>query len=250
MAKPSPFSFEISLSVLNHLGRNLYRSFNTVLGEAISNSWDADAKNVWIYINKEKNSFVIKDDGDGMTESDFQSKFLKIGYSKRKTGQNLSQEGRPYIGRKGIGKLALLSCAEKISIISKTLNTGYVGGTIVNSGLDEAINDDLKPQEYPLESFNSRSFAKYTQNHKKGTIILFRDIKGGIRNSLDILKKIVSLYFRFSIIDETFNIYIDGEKIGFDHLSELAGKTEFLWTINNLSDPFIEKYLKALKETK
>jgi len=43
---PDKFTFEISLSVLNHLGRNLYRSFATVLGEAISNSWDADAKKV------------------------------------------------------------------------------------------------------------------------------------------------------------------------------------------------------------
>ena len=73
------FSFEISLSVLNHLGRNLYRSFVTVLGEAISNSWDADAKNVWITINRTKNVFLIKDDGTGMNVSDFQNKFLKIG---------------------------------------------------------------------------------------------------------------------------------------------------------------------------
>ena len=36
------FTFEISLSVLNHLGRSLYRSFATVMGEAISNAWDAD----------------------------------------------------------------------------------------------------------------------------------------------------------------------------------------------------------------
>lgn len=42
------FKFNISLSVLNHLGRNLYRNIITVLGEAISNSWDADANNVWI----------------------------------------------------------------------------------------------------------------------------------------------------------------------------------------------------------
>jgi len=38
------FNFNISLSVLNHLGRNLYRNIVTVIGEAISNSWDADAK--------------------------------------------------------------------------------------------------------------------------------------------------------------------------------------------------------------
>ena len=68
------FTFNISLSVLNHLGRNLYRSFVTVLGEAISNSWDADAKNVWIQIDKKKNSFTIKDDGVGMTSTDFHRK--------------------------------------------------------------------------------------------------------------------------------------------------------------------------------
>lgn len=32
------YRFDISLSVLNHLGRNLYHSFITVIGEAISNA--------------------------------------------------------------------------------------------------------------------------------------------------------------------------------------------------------------------
>ena len=139
MADERQFTFEISLSVLNHLGRNLYRSFITVLGEAVSNSWDADADNVWIYIDRDENYLVIKDDGDGMTADDFQNKFLKIGYTKRKDGMTKSAKGRPYIGRKGIGKLALLSCADKISVISKKENEEYVGGTIDNSGLDDAI---------------------------------------------------------------------------------------------------------------
>ena len=117
------FKFEISLSVLNHLGRNLYRNFITVLGEAISNAWDADAKNVWIYLDKGNSSFVIKDDGCGMIPDDFQGKFLKVGYSKRKDGGMLSPNNRPYIGAKGIGKLALLSCANKVSVISKTAKT-------------------------------------------------------------------------------------------------------------------------------
>jgi len=62
---PKPFQFEISLSVLNHLGRNLYRNFITVIAEAVSNSWDAEAQNVWIDIDKEGNTFSIKDDGLG-----------------------------------------------------------------------------------------------------------------------------------------------------------------------------------------
>lgn len=242
------FTFEISLSVLDHLGRNLYRSFATVLGEAISNSWDADAENVWIYINRDKNSFFIKDDGVGMTALDFQNKFLKIGYSKRREGQTASSAGRPYIGRKGIGKLALLSCAEKIHVISKTDRADYIGGIIDNSGLDQAITDDLTPGQYELGQNNLSVFDSYIAGHEKGTIIYFENIKDGIKNSLDYLKKIIALYFRFSLLDNAFNIFIDGQKISLDDLNDLAEKTEFLWNINNLDDPYINEKLTVLKE--
>ena len=66
------FTFEISLSVLDHLGRNLYRSFATILGESISNSWDADAENVHIYIDRQNDSFSSK-----MTESVWPPKIFK-----------------------------------------------------------------------------------------------------------------------------------------------------------------------------
>ena len=111
------YSFDISLSILNHLGRNLYRSFITVLGEAISNAWDANAENVYIDIDRGSSTFTIRDDGEGMDSEDFQRKFLKIGYSKRKDGDAKSKgKQRPFIGRKGIGKLALLSCAKRITV--------------------------------------------------------------------------------------------------------------------------------------
>lgn len=250
MKTSNDFSFEISLSVLNHLGRNLYRSFVTVIGEAISNSWDADAKNVWIYIDKTKNRFIIKDDGEGMDANDFQNKFLKIGYSKRKEGKSNSALGRPFIGRKGIGKLALLSCAKTITVLSKAIGKDYIGGVIDNSALDKAITDDLTPQQYQLGYPNKTRLRQHTNGHSKGTIICFEGINGGIKNSLDILKKVVALYFRFSIIDKSFNIYVDREKITYKHLKDLAEKTEFVWNINNLNDPYIHEYLKNLKASK
>lgn len=235
------FTFEISLSVLNHLGRSLYRSFATVLGEAISNSWDADAKNVHIYLNRKKNSFFIKDDGIGMTADDFQNKFLKIGYSKRKDGTKTSPSGRPFIGRKGIGKLALLSCADTITVISKVAGQDYVGGVIDNSELDEAITEDLTPKEYPLGEWKANSFKKYTRNHQHGTIIHFEGVKKGIRGSFPLLAKIIALYFRFSLLDPTFNIFLDGEKITHKNLKDLADKTQFLWVIGDHDDPYVDE---------
>lgn len=244
------FTFAISLSVLDHLGRNLYRSFTTVLGEAISNSWDANANNVWIYIDKEKNKMFIKDDGDGMTADDFQNKFLKIGYSKRKKGENISTKGRPYIGRKGIGKLALLSCAEKIVVISKIKNGNYIGGLIDNSGLDRAITEDLTPSEYPLEEYSQDVFVNYINNHDKGTIIYFENIKEGIKNSFDFLKKTIALYFRFSLLDSSFSIFLNDEKITLDDLNNLAESTQFLWNINDINDPYIKEKIFQLRDKK
>lgn len=251
------YHFDISLSVLNHLGRNLYRNFITVLGEAISNSWDANAQNVWIYIDQQSSTMVIKDDGDGMDEDDFQGKFLKIGYSKRKdTSNNLLERQRPFIGRKGIGKLALLSCAQTVEIISKKSSTEYTGGAIDNSGLDRAIDEDESTANYPLGSVNMEHFSAYTAEHNKGTIIYFADLNEGIANTIEYLRKAVALYFRFSLIDPSFSIFINDEEITIDNIQSLADRTQFLWTLNdtlvdnNFNDPFLERLkTKALKQT-
>ncbi|MEE8479388.1 MAG: ATP-binding protein [Candidatus Neomarinimicrobiota bacterium] len=247
MQKNNKFTFEISLSVLNHLGRNLYRNFITILGEAISNSWDANANNVWIDIDTENSSLIIKDDGDGMTSDDFRHKFLKVGYSKRQVLGRLSpKKNRPYIGAKGIGKLALLSCAEKVSVMSKTEKTEYTGGVIDNSGLTDAIKHDLTPDKYPLENINFSLFKQYTSEHKKGTIIRFDQTKENIKNTIPHLKKLIALYFRFSLIDPSFNIFVNNDLVTLDDLKDLSCKTQFLWNINELDDPYLNT-LSTLK---
>lgn len=243
------FSFIVALSVLNHLGRKLYRSPITIIAEAISNSWDADASNVWIYIKKEesdgKENIFIKDDGIGMNESDFQDKFLKIGYSKRGADNSSfrsSGKKRPYIGRKGIGKLALLSCAEQITVISrKSDKVDYVGGLIDNNKLDQDIKDDLDATKSELGEFNLSDFSDYLKGHKKGTLIYLNNINGGFTKSLKSIRKIIAYYFRFSLIDKNFNIYLNDEKISVDDLTELKEKTQFIWTVNKHSEPYIKK---------
>lgn len=240
------FNFNISLSVLNHLGRNLYRNIITVLGEAISNSWDADAHNVWIQIDRGSNAMCIYDDGIGMTADDFQNKFLKIGYSKRRNGNNKSKLGRPFIGRKGIGKLALLSCAKRIHIASKSGTTALVGGVIDNSGLDEAIKDDLSSQEYTLGQLEN-DFEKELAPLDHGTLILFESVSDGIFNTIDYIKKAIALYFRFSLIDEDFNISVNGEQVTDNLLTSFSENTQFIWKINGFSDSLVSKMNKAEK---
>ena len=240
------YNFNISLSVLNHLGRNLYRNLTTVLGEAISNSWDADAHNVWITVNKESNSMQILDDGVGMTGEDFQNKFLKIGYSKRKNNAYSSPNGRPFIGRKGIGKLALLSCAKRIHISSKTENGTVVGGIIDNSGLDQAIKDDVNSQDYTLEALSSGD-STMLESVTSGTSLYFEDITSGIFHTVEYIQRSIALSFRFSLIDPNFNIYVNGKAVTQEMLSDFSDHTQFLWKINGLKDPYLDT-LEHLKE--
>lgn len=232
------YNFNISLSVLNHLGRNLYRNVITVIGEAISNSWDADANNVWIEIDRKVNTMAILDDGLGMNDDDFQEKFLKIGYSKRKNGVYKTPSGRPFIGRKGIGKLALLSCAKRIQIATKCYGGDLVGGVIDNNDLDEAIKDDINSQDYTLKPLDN-NIINEIEKVEKGTLILFEEISDGIINTVDYIKKSIALYFRFSLIDQKFNIFVNNEKINEELLSDFADNTQFLWKINQFNDDFI-----------
>lgn len=244
------YNFNISLSILNHLGRNLYRSFMTVLGEAISNSWDADANNVYITIDRDSKILIVRDDGDGMNENDFQNKFLKIGYSKRKDNKTHTMLKRPFIGRKGIGKLALLSCAQKITVLTKAKGESIVGGVIDNSGLDKAIKDDVSSTDYNLGLPQDLLVSKYDERlGEKGTVIFFEGLKDGIRNRIDYITKLVALYFRFSLKDPSFNIYINENLVSIAELNPIKEKTQFVWKINDIDDPYInDEVFKKLKD--
>ena len=241
-ASEKPLTFAISLSVLNHLGRNLYRNFITVLGEAISNAWDADANNVWIEMDRSENKLLIWDDGDGMTRDDFQLKFLTIGYSKRKrkNGHLHTKRERPFIGAKGIGKLALLSCAKRVSVFSKTENSDYVGGVIDNSGLDKAIKHNLRPDNYRLEELNFELIKHIEKNHRKGTILVFEGAEEILKNTAKYIRKLLALNFRFSLFDPSFTIHFDGKAISIGDLHELSSASQFLWIINEYSDEYVD----------
>lgn len=248
MRDGTDFHFDVSLSVLNHLGRNLYRSLSTILGEAISNSWDADASNVWISIDRANGGFIIKDDGLGMDKSDFQDKFLRIGYSKRKFGTT-SARGRPLIGRKGIGKLALLSCAQTLTIVSRKADHDYVGGTIDNRDLDSAIKDDILPSKYTLRVPRFDALGRGLVDFPYGTLLVFEGLNNGIKNSVGFLKKTIALYFRFSLLDPEFRIFVDGDEISDRHLSDLADNTQFLWVVGQRADPFVSRLREAFQNS-
>ncbi len=241
----------MSLSTLNQLGRQLYRSFVTVLGEAVANSWDAGAKNVWIEVDRDQRVMVVRDDGEGMNANEFQNRFLRVGYSKRRDPTVQKSHFRPFIGRKGVGKLALMSCSKRVVIFSGKEQTGEhydVAAAIDNDSLDRAIKSEAGLDDYPLESVEEFRYARYIRGPRCGTIIIFEGLKDGMINQPEQLMKIVALYFKFSLIDPDFNIYVDGRSVDIKAISDLIQDTEFLWVINDANDPMVEEIKRSIKD--
>ena len=228
------FKFEFSLEVLNHLGRGLYRSFATVVAEAISNSWDAGATKVEIGIDADNRTLTIEDNGVGMDDDDFQNKFLKVGYSRREDPSN--QSGRIVIGRKGIGKLAMLSISNNVKIISQKNGGQVTGGIVDNTALDQKIRED---ENYLLEELSDEDIK-----FENGTKIVFSHLKEQM-NSEDIIRKYVATQFNFLFSEdfgESFDIIVNERKIDEDDLKELNEKTQFIWFFGESSERIKDRF--------
>jgi hypothetical protein len=250
----SKYKMTMSLQVLEHLGINLYSNIPAVLSEVVANSYDADATCVNISIDSDNEMITIEDDGNGMDITDINSKFLRVGYEKRKDGglTDLSTlYKRPVMGRKGIGKLSLFSIAENIEI--QTIKNGSKNGFILNrQKVKDAIsnqnaNDEQKSGEYNPEEVDINSFEI-----QKGTKIIITQFDKGVNRTASYLRK--RLAKRFSIIgkrsyldngiekEDTFNVCINNDPITIED-RDYFKKIQFLWTIGESKIDYRSKFI-------
>lgn len=217
------YEMSLDLNVLNHLGLNLYSNTPAVLSEVIANSWDADASQVSIHCNQEDDVITIIDNGCGMTLEDINRKFLCVGYQKRKNGEAITPVyKRPVMGRKGIGKLSLLSIADTIKIYSKK-DGEQNAFCLSREDIEREItsqNHVYSPTEVKFEDFE----------YETGTKIVIRKFKKNINRTSEFLRR--RLARRFCIIGRNFDIILNGEMISVKD-RDFFGKVQFLWPIGS-----------------
>lgn len=218
------FEMTVDLNVLEHLGINLYSNIAAVLTEAVANAWDADASSVQIRVCPSREWIEIEDDGIGMSADDINEKYLRVGYRRRESDDELGRKtakGRQVMGRKGLGKLSLFSIANVIEV--QTAKDGQRHGfRMSNLGIQEAVKEK---RSYQPESLSEESLS-VTQ----GTKIVLREIKRQrLGRGIDALRK--RLARRFSIIGQAndFEIKIEGNAITPVDRGDLP-RVQFLWT--------------------
>ena len=203
------FPLTIGLETLEHLGIKLYSSVPAVLSETVANAWDADAETVKIKWDEEEGTFVVQDDGAGMSADDIRKRYLHVGY-KRRIGQPgpTPLKKRAPMGRKGIGKLSLFSIAKIVDIETR------------KDGIATAFRMDLEKIEEAISKAQERDEpARYETDPLPTSSI---DFEHGTRITLRELHREPRLTFlrrrlarRFSIIgpQTEFQVEIDGEPI-------------------------------------
>jgi len=216
----SPYCLTLDLRVLDHLGINLYSNAAAVLSEAVANAWDADARLVQVTIDATQ--ITIEDNGVGMALDDINNRFLSVGYDKRTHEGETSAGGRAFMGRKGIGKLALFSIAEGIEVHTSSGGEKHAF-KMETSGVRKAIAAQ-KPY-YP----EAIDFA----GPRRGTRIVLRKLKKKrTATSVPALRKRIAR--RFSVIGsksskgDQFVVKINGSAVGPKDREDLRA-LEFLW---------------------
>lgn len=201
------FKMSIDYNVLNHLGINLYSNIPAVLSEVVANSYDADATEVNILIHN--NEVTIIDDGCGMSESEINEKYLLVGYQKRNPANGVTVTPiykRRVMGRKGIGKLSLMSIANIIevhTIKDNVLSAFRINVTDITKLIKSGGNQAYEPQEITPDSTLS-----------KGTKIVLKEIRNN--RTLSKPDKIkTELARRFVVLNKTFHIKVNNEEITF-----------------------------------
>lgn len=120
MAKKT-WNLSVDKNIVRLLSASTYEDFPGALREVVSNAYDADATEVKIRINIEKDLIEFIDDGIGMTPDEFDF-FLRIA-GQKSTTQISPEFGRTKIGQFGIGFLSVFPFGRKISIKSSAIRS-------------------------------------------------------------------------------------------------------------------------------
>lgn len=216
----SPYVMDLDLRVLDHLGLHLYSNAAAVLSEAVANAWDADAKDVQIEIQPSR--IVIQDNGRGMSLNDINQRFLYVGYDKRSAEGGRSPGGRPFMGRKGIGKLALFSIADCVDVT--TTKDGEVHAfRMETSRIEDAMRkkEDYRPQPIEPAALSKGTRIELTKLKKKRTGSTVSALRKRIARRFSVIGKIFGR-------DDSFDVVINKEKISASDRDDWKA-VEFLW---------------------
>lgn len=231
MSDSPKFTMSISLNALRHLGIGLYSNVPAVLSELVANAWDADSSVVDIHVRIDDGVIEVIDNGCGMTEEDLNNRFLRVGYQRREEGTK-TVNGRPVMGRKGIGKLSVFSIARIVEVHT------------AKAGSAHAFRMDRKEIEARIggkdtDVYNPTTITPKIDPNQHGTRLVLREINKRLTQTVPYLRR--RLAWRFSIIgaERGFEVRVNSTPISPADRG-IQNKLEFLWYFGDRGESMAE----------
>lgn len=141
--------FKTRARALDMLGRQQVRGVPTALSELMKNAHDAYATEVRVDFLRYKDLLVIRDDGIGMSASDFAERWLTLG-TESKLRSAPAPRGfveRPQLGEKGIGRLAMATIGPQVLVLTRSAEASGVFSALINWRIFEEPDLDLDQVE-------------------------------------------------------------------------------------------------------
>jgi len=172
-------NFSVDSRLLRELGERLVGRPHIALAELVKNGYDADASRVVIRFLADR--IEVLDDGHGMDQEDFVSKWLRIGSTHKEREAYSPSLGRPLTGSKGVGRLAVQLIANKLEIRSVGRSSGnrelkaYVDWreAVETGDLTEApvyVESGPVESSFPMESATGTKLVLSELNHRWGPL--------------------------------------------------------------------------------
>ncbi len=191
------YKISVDTRILELLGPNLYTNIYYILAELIANAYDADAHNVYLIEDIDSGDIIVEDDGRGMSyERGDIARYLNVAKETRTSEEDAkTPKGRMKMGRKGVGKLAALSVAEKVLI--KTICNGEKSGFV----LSRTVGEDNLLEPLPEDRIE---FKRISRN---GTSVVMQKPQYKMHKTFSAIKR--NLLKIFPLVSADFKIHIE-----------------------------------------
>lgn len=250
----------ISYRIIELFSAGLYSSPNKAFEELVTNSYDANATKVAVYVPLDKSledsTMWVCDNGYAMDREELKL-FWKIGESKKNT---IVEGERLPIGKFGIGKLATYILANKLTVISKAANGEYCGvlmnyskinDTEETISLDEKVlsESEVKGLLAPLIKKDGLSLVPFElwgpAAEESWTIVIMSDLKAKAQEIKEgRLKWILSTALP---LNPNFNLHYNGVLLESSKANVEPWKT---WVFGDENDTIVKKYDYYSSESK
>ena len=205
--------------IIDSLGIQMYQSPVAAVAELIANAWDADASQVKVQLPSSLSGqpeIAVEDNGIGMTFAECQKLYLNVGRNRRDDdGSDTSPDGRPVLGRKGIGKFAGFGIAELLEIDTTSSKTGE--RTVFRLDLQDLRSDEYvgtAEKEVPIVS---KEAASESRKALKGTRVILRRLKLARTPSKQVFRRSMARRFLINQVADQFEILINGKGVPDDN---------------------------------